>query len=346
MDTSKANINFLVHDNRSGSTFLAALLDSFDEIGVSIESAVLFYLLKGKKKYETKSDILIALKHIYSDPKFREWAIPENELKTNLLKKLPVSNKEFLHIILKTYFSIHKPNSKYWIYKGGSPYFITKIKSLLPEAKFIFIYRDGRAVFSSKKRAINLTSGDIMEKDPIRAAKLWSRYIDIVDTLADQNDIIMVKYENLICNTEKELQRIYKFLTGEKCTSNKKCAIDTGNYKKKIPRSQIHLHKNVGQVPLKSRINGWKEEISYAERYLYEKVAHNMLKKMGYELTIFEKKSKNIKREIRQVYVRIIFYKLIHYYMILKYYSLRPMDMICKLGLRIHTAFHLLKFLS
>lgn len=46
MDTSKANINFLVYDNRSGSIFFAALLVSFDEIWVSPESPLTLSLIQ------------------------------------------------------------------------------------------------------------------------------------------------------------------------------------------------------------------------------------------------------------------------------------------------------------
>lgn len=283
------NINFLIYDNRSGSTYLSALLDSFEEIGVSLESPILFNLLTGKPIYKNESEINNTLNYIYADQKFRDWDIPEQPLKNRLINNLPLTKGDLIYFILENYFSLKKPNSKCWIYKNSSPYLIKRIKCTFPAAKFIFIYRDGRAVFCSKKRSISLNTGDVMENDPILAARTWSRHINIVDKTTIDCDIAKVKYENLIRNTEKELKKLYQFLIGVEPTE-RLLNIDPTSYYKKIPSSQAYLHKNVGKKPLMSRIDGWKNEISKKEGYLYEKEAYITLKKMRYEIYFYNKR--------------------------------------------------------
>ena len=146
-------LSFLIYDNRSGSTFLSALIDSFEDIGVSIESKILQPLLTGKETYRTESEIDHILEIIYRDPQFVDWGIPGQSLKRRLVRHLPLGKKDIIYVILETYFNRVKPNSKCWVYKNSNPYILRRIRRIIPDAKIIYIYRDGRAVFSSKKRS-------------------------------------------------------------------------------------------------------------------------------------------------------------------------------------------------
>ena len=315
MKMRNASINFLISDNRSGSTFLSALLDSFDEIGVTLESPILFYLITGKKIYRTEYEINRMLKHIYADPKFNEWDVPPRNLKKRLIDDLPLSRRDFIYSVLEAYFNeayFNHKKPKCWIYEECSPWWMKEIKEALPEAKFIFIYRDGRAVFSSKKRAISSYTGEVMDIDPIHAARTWCRFIDIIEKMPFQNDIVRVKYENLIIQTKIELEKLYNFLFGERYTG-RDYNIDTVGYYSKIPASQVHLHHNVAKKPLKSRIDGWKDEITYAEGYLYERAAGRMLTQMGYELQYLNKSmSEDDKKELKLLYMKRFYWRCLH----------------------------------
>jgi hypothetical protein len=305
-----SNINFLIYNNRSGSTYLSSLLDGFDEIGVSLESPVFFDLITGKPLYRAEAEIDEVLLHIYADRKFNEWSIPREDLKRRLLENLPLTKRNLVYLILETYFHQIKPGSFCWICKIGNPHLIKEVCRVFENAKFIFIYRDGRAVFCSQKKTFSRNIGDVMEKDPVRSARTWSRYLKVVKKMAAQATIITVKYEDLIQNTEEQLKKIYRFLIGDEYRKELSI-INSTNYFNKIPRSQSHLHPNVGKKPLVSRIDGWKSELSYIECYLFEKTAYYDLKEMGYELYHYNAAGKSGHKIQLMVFRMKLFFKRI-----------------------------------
>ena len=330
----KNGIVFLAHDNRSGSTFLAGLLDNFPDIGVTTESPLLSYLLKGEKNYETASGLTVLLDRLYSEDKFKSWGIPRSTLEQSLLKRLPRTRQDIFYLILNAYFDIHKPNSTLWVYKGVNPYYVIEAKRFLPEAKFLFIYRDGRAVFSSKRRSID-TSGHMMEKNPLRAARKWCTYIQLAKLTCGQGHGLMVKYEDLVCWPEEQLRKIFRFFIGSDLSSTQVSLVAL-DYKKKIPRSQLHLHQNVGNTPLKSRIEAWKAELPLAERYIYENVAHSTLKSLGYQLTEFDEKLlAEIRKDIRRLRFKIVYYNLEHLFRTVKFYVSKPRDLLFRIRLKL-----------
>jgi hypothetical protein len=324
MKRGNQSINFLLYDNRSGSTYLSALLDNFSEIGVTIESPIMYYLLTGKNSYRTESQVNQAIRYIYRDQLFIDWAIPQKFLVDRLIHNLPLTKGDFIYLVLQAYFHLNKPAAKCWVYKAGNPYVLHSLKRIFADAKSIYIYRDGRAVFSSKKRAKIPLDNRPMEQDPIRAAKLWVKYNKFIKTSRYASDVLLVKYENLITNTDDELIRIYDFLLNTYLNLKVNYS-NTETYQSKIPVSQIHMHTNVNEKPLRSRINAWKEEISNSERHLYEKFAYKGLKEMGYEVEDPARQIPNdVKREEAFLRLKIVMYRLIRYWRRLKYYYSAP----------------------
>lgn len=304
-------LSLLVYDNRSGSTYLSALLDNFEEIGVTLESPILFQVLTGPKAYKSKAALDAALKSIYADWKFADWNIPEQALRDRLAHHIPLNKGDFLFAILHEYFMRNKPNARCWIYKNSSPYLIRKFKAAFPHAKVIFIYRDGRAVFCSKSKSFSPNAGDVMERNPVRAARIWSQYINAIDRLQYDVDILNVKYEELVTRTEDELARIYRFLFG-RAPHASALDINSAGYFSKIPASQMHLHPNVGKKPVISRIDGWQTEISFCDAYLYEKTAYRTLPKMGYPLQYYRQGLSFDRRVKLIVYSMKIYFQTVH----------------------------------
>lgn len=339
MKSEKDCLHFLIYDNRSGSTYLSAMLDGVAEIGVSLESRVLFSLMSGKDKYGSEAEIDTKLSQLYADPRFGEWNVPIAYLRDLLVRSLPITKKDFVYLVVKSYFDIYKPRAKCLIYKGSSPYLMKELKQIFPEAKFVFLYRDGRAVFCSKRRSISLNAGDVMARDPIRSARMWSRYIAMVNRMPFQNDIIRVKYEDFIIDTNVEFEKLCKYLLGDNYFGGA-CTPDTAGYHGKIPSSQAHLHRNVVKKPLRDRIEGWKSEITFAEGYLYEKAAKNVMRQMGYQVQYIDRSmSENDRREIQRLYMKIIFYRCRHLARRLLFHSSQPRGAISMLIYKFRSLF-------
>ena len=83
-----------------------------------------------------------------------------------------------------------------------------KYNSVYPEAKFIYMLRDGRDILASQMNVGNF------KPEVEKIAKAWSDRIKRFKKLKDKKEInvIMVKYEDLASNTEVTLKKLYKEL--------------------------------------------------------------------------------------------------------------------------------------
>jgi hypothetical protein len=329
------SVNFMVYDNRSGSTMVAALLDSFDEIGITLESPRPIWLLVQKKSYRGLNEAKKALSFLYADRKFREWGIARQQLEERIVENLPLQPQGLFQLLLQSYFESQKPQTKCWIYKGVYPYAVARIKQIFPKAKFVFVHRDGRAVFNSKKRTFSRKINDIMENNPDQAAKTWISYFAILEKLTGRDDFVEVKYENLVCDTSQELSRMASFLMGNECRQTSG-SNSSQSYQSKIPVSQSHLHPNIGKPPMISRIDAWKKEMNWAEIYIYERRAHLFLAKKGYDVFYYGKSlSEKEAREVKMLDLKLTLTSLKRRFFKIIGYLCHPAEFLIKLGMRI-----------
>lgn len=144
-------IVFLTYISRSGSTYLAKLLDEYNDIGVTIESQIPDGIRWGRCNIKNSDDLEKYLKKLYSYEKFNYWNIKKSRLKKILMNSdFPIKFNIVLPIILNEYF--RNISATTWIYKAG--YYVNYIKDLkkiFPEAKILHIIRDPRAIYSSQR---------------------------------------------------------------------------------------------------------------------------------------------------------------------------------------------------
>ena len=121
-ENPKNQIVFLVYTARSGSTFLASILDSYSEIGVTIEDSIPGGVAFVDEFSNNKQALISAFEN---DGKFKYW----NFDKRNLLQILEnKSVNQILPAILGTLFASEKPSSNTFVYKAPEYiYIIEKI---------------------------------------------------------------------------------------------------------------------------------------------------------------------------------------------------------------------------
>jgi hypothetical protein len=99
----------------------------------------------------------------------------------------------------------------YWLSKEPNIFeYAYHITAHMPEAKFIYLIRDGRDV------AASMLKGRLHEQHIYRAACRWKNdQIHCLNLLADplmNQKTYMIKYEDLICEAETELRRLTSFI--------------------------------------------------------------------------------------------------------------------------------------
>ena len=105
--------------------------------------------------------------------------------------------------------AVSLPSGSCGIWGDKSPSYICHVallKEHYPSARFIHIVRDVRDYCLSIHKAWG--------KNMLRAAQRWADYVDIADRSGSEfpGDVLIVRYEDLIENAERELRLICEFL--------------------------------------------------------------------------------------------------------------------------------------
>jgi len=140
--------------------------------------------------------------------------------------------------------------------------------------KIINMIRDGRDVVSSKHKRLGY----------IATPKLWYKAIQEARKFELKDNFISIRYEDLVLNPQKELEKVVKFLdlecdfdmndwvTKSSIAVNLKKSIVTG---KEMPFELSHIKAN--------SIGNWKKKVSpYIEEFLNSPDLMNLNNSLGY----------------------------------------------------------------
>ncbi len=277
---------FLTYVSRSGSTLLARMLDEYAEVGVSLEARLPDGILYPPVPLRCPADVPAALKVLYGDPKFRQWGIDRDALAAALAQgPFPIPYDRLLRTVLAAYFEGEPPPTvvcKFGYYVEH----VEKVRAAIPGARFLFVMRDPRAVYNSQRRSLNSESGRPMSTNPLRVARRFVALERIVRAHRDAAWFHTLRYEDLIRNTETEVQRVAAFLglrSGQKA--------DGPSYDERIPAAERHLHELVGGEARQERIDAWSRELSAAEILAIERVAGEAMARHGYQTAAADRAS-------------------------------------------------------
>ena len=274
-------ITFLTYLSRSGSTYLASKLSEFAEIGVGIEADFIDGWIAPGFTVDSLKQLDSYLDTLYEGYKFCQWRIDRNLLESNLKAySFPILFGQIIFEVLSLYFQ--QETVSVMVHKGGHYYrAVNQIREELPTAKFVFIDRDPRAVFSSMRRSLDSVTQKPMLEDILH---FTFGYLDTqkkIRQFAGASFFYLVRYEKLLKNESKEIQEILNFLG----VGNKKDEKKLG-YFDVVPDNQKHLHQNVSSgKPDITRKDGWKEELGAADIRFLEIVLKKHLNLNGYRLS-------------------------------------------------------------
>ncbi len=219
---------FIFYDARSGSNFLSKLL--VEECGFIIppEAGFVSGTLKIKLSKFSLLNLIAFIKNFKKDFKFFDWKINRIKLFFKMLLFKYHSHKSLIDRFILTFYKIKKIKSKnislFGFKKGSYLWDVDLIMNVLPDTKIIYLIRDGRAVFASKKVSLHSLTKLPFETDPIKAAEKWKKSIDKYEYIAKNfpNNIFLIKYEDIFDKKEDILIKIKKFLLNKDVAAEKK----------------------------------------------------------------------------------------------------------------------------
>lgn len=306
----KPCIVFLIYDSRSGSTLLAkeithsiqntfitqeigfdSLLNISDKDFNTYLPAKIFNLITSNGQLRNSHISIEKLKKMIETSSTRKMLIE------NIINELIQEKNNIETIIIKNGSHIKYWNELYYIFGN--------------ELKFIYIYRDPRAVYASKVNAKRPYAPyeTMAWGGPLITGLRWKRYSQhVIEAQKNNIKIITIKYEDFIENPEKNLTKIAKFLNQNINTSHN----SINSYQ--IPVQEKGIHLLVDQKPKKERRNKWQDELTDEVKIAIELITHKEMILYGYDLS----KNSNFLNKI----IYISKQSLLSIYLLIKHYIL------------------------
>lgn len=184
-------------------------------------------------------------------------------------------------------------HSKFLLHKNPATKGIEYFKQFFPDAKLIFIVRDGRDTVNSLLRAAGYTNKLNLKRYYffIRQTKQWAKSVQRILNYSKSPDAecIVVKYENLHKNCEDVLEQVAKY-------TNLSISKNWINQSSTMPVTGTNFHspaeiseenrtywKEVEKTEKFQPIGRWKNSWSALDKHLFYKFAGQELDEMGYE---------------------------------------------------------------
>lgn len=263
---------FIVGCPRSGSTMLGAMLGGHPEAICPPEAQFIIDCMPASN-LSAAVDANAVLDDITRHWRFRVWPFS--------LERRPeiaaMSYRNVIELVVEQYAIAHdRPAPKVWIDQSIFVRHIWKLLELFPDARFIHLVRDGRAVAAS---IIPLNWGPM---GVLSAARHWIEHLAhgfAAEATLGADRIIRVHYERILAEPEATMKRISSFLGIEFCPA---MLVPAGLA---LPAHTRHQHTLIG-APLDSkRIDAWRHSLTKREIEIYEAVAGDLLPLLGYEMS-------------------------------------------------------------
>lgn len=252
---------FILGAPRSGTTFLASLLDKTG-YGKPVETHFITKYYKRLDRYGdiTRPDRLRRLlTDIWKERPVQQWGITLEF--DHFYRSLP-EGFDYTDVVNRI-MSLQKNGENVTAWGDKTPHYVGDLPILLqlfPNARYIYIVRDGRDV------ALSLLEKNWGPNNIFECATYWSslnRHAELMQRLYQQGQLYRLTYEDLIDHTETQVLAIYKFL-GEEVSEQEAKAL---------------------AAPVISRNYGkWRTRMSENDLRTFEAVAGASLVKFGYEV--------------------------------------------------------------
>nr|WP_269472908.1 sulfotransferase [Sulfurovum indicum] len=271
--------------DRSGTTFLGSLIGAHSQCIVTPESQ--FKTDCYSEEEQSFFNPQKTFQKIKETKRFKIWDADISFTDTEYDK---IKNYPDLILKIVEKYNInkqHKKSVKFWVdHTPINVEYVDLLKSFYPNAKFLHIIRDGRGVAASFK---NVTWGP---KSMYDIANFWLTKLAYGFAYERKypQDILSVRYEDILENTENTIKKITDFI-GIDYEPN---MLEANGLI--VPTYTKHQHELVGQKADKSRIKAWAKTLSEREIELFEYKTRNMLHLLGYQ-TLFAKPGREKRHE-------------------------------------------------
>ncbi len=281
---------FIVGTGRSGTTLLRMMMDSHPDLCIAPETHWLRALVE---QIQLNPDNRSAIRRLLtSTPNWGDMGIDSAKLDRLLAQHTGV---DFVLALYRAYAERTADKATAALLGDKTPQhgqIMTTIASLLPEAHFVHIIRDGRDVAMSHR---DMWFGP--GRDPQRAAEFWASRIRETRRQGQLGVRYMeLSYERLLIEPRAAITAVDAFIglrfhenqLNYAATAERRLAEfgDVRNAGVVTPASMRRSAFRLTTEPIEaSRIGRWRNEMSAQDVAAYERVAGPLLEELGYQLS-------------------------------------------------------------
>lgn len=261
--------------SRSGTTLLGAMLGASPDAICVPESHFKIDVLRKLWPQSSSVNVAEVLAQLLKHWRFKIWG-----LDSTTADLLPLvqgdSYGDLLHALVSAYAqSEGKADATTWLdHTPENVSYANTLLSLYPDARFIHIVRDGRAV------AASILPLDWGPNTIIKAARWWMRMVSFglaAELVLAPEQIIRVRYEDLVLQPAETLQTLCQFLGIDYLPA----MLDATGFRP--PRYTNQQHALIGRSASSSAINRWQQRLSPREIEIFENLTRDFLNNLGYE---------------------------------------------------------------
>lgn len=259
---------------RSGTTLLGSVLGAHSDCLCTPESPFKTELLRFFDLATTAPAEL--LRTILETRRFKLWGLDAAALNRSLEKVRGTYAEGLQWLVAKYGETVGKPAARFWIdHTPGNVRSAVTLSELFPQAKFIHIVRDGRGVASS------ILPLDWGPNTIVGAAGWWTESVAYglaLESWAGPQRATRMRYEDLVLNFESTLRSLCSFLA----VDFQPAMLKADGFK--VPGYTTQQHSLVGSAPQPSRASAWEHTLAPRHIEIFESIAGELLRYLGYEL--------------------------------------------------------------
>lgn len=212
---------FILGNPRSGTSLFRLMLNSHPNMIVPPESGFLQWWYNKYKDWNIDNSrdekkVEKYVNDVLTSKKIEDWNLDQVGIIKEIIDNKPKNYGELSSII---YFCYNKSKLEIQLIGDKNNYYIHHLKlinSIYPKAKYIHLIRDGRDVACSYKKMNSMKSKSVYKPnlpfDLKEIAIEWNNNITKIDEFVKNKEHLIIKYEDLISNTESVLGMVCNFL--------------------------------------------------------------------------------------------------------------------------------------
>jgi len=262
---------FIMGCQRSGTTMLASQLGMGEDVIAFPEMQFVLKLIN--KSYRNSVCAEQAYQNLMSDFRFKVSGLKIKK-EDFLIYYAYRDLSEVVSLLIKSNIKDSAIEKITWIeHNPKNRDAVLELANAFPNAKFVHIYRDPRAVYWSMKSNPRWHIGD-----PITFSRLWVEAVSkcFLHFSNSKLKIVQVSYENYVTQTEDELKKLCQFLEIEFSAQ----MLKGGGVK--LPKFTQPQHALTTKPTDVSRINKWKNRVSDYDELLINSMCYDWMHQYGY----------------------------------------------------------------